>query len=104
MPNVVPFAQFKICENTHGGVLLIVLLLVKKTCNFTKSNTLSWVFFTFYKLCKCYQIAQRTTNISDQCFDREKTDQEIFTANRLIGFFVNGPLVSNGLVTGNMPY
>ena len=30
-------------------------------CNFTKINTLSWAFFTFFKLYKCYQIAQRTT-------------------------------------------
>ena len=29
-----------------------------KACNFTKSNTPPWVFFTFFKLCKCYQIAQ----------------------------------------------
>ena len=27
-------------------------------CNFTKSNTLSWMFFTFFKLYKWYQIAQ----------------------------------------------
>ena len=26
--------------------------------NITKSRTLSWVFFTFFKLCKGYQIAQ----------------------------------------------
>ena len=31
------------------------------TCNFTKINTPSWVFFTFSKLYKWYQIAQRTT-------------------------------------------
>ena len=31
-------------------------------CNFTKSNTLSWVFFMFFKLYQRYQIAQRTTN------------------------------------------
>ena len=30
-------------------------------CNFNKSNTLSWVLFTFLKLCKWYQIAQRIT-------------------------------------------
>ena len=31
-------------------------------CNFSKSNTSPWVFFTFYRLSKWYQIAQRTTN------------------------------------------
>ena len=29
--------------------------------NFTKGNTLAWVFFTFFKLYKWYQIAQRIT-------------------------------------------
>ena len=29
-----------------------------KACNFTKSNTPPWVFFTFFKLYKWYQIAQ----------------------------------------------
>ena len=29
--------------------------------NFTKSNTLPWVFFTFFKLHKYYQIAQSIT-------------------------------------------
>ena len=35
---------------THGGVLL-----------FTKSNTPPWVFFTFFKVYKWYQIAQNIT-------------------------------------------
>ena len=30
--------------------------------DFTKSNTPPWVFFTFFKLHKWYQIAQRITN------------------------------------------
>ena len=41
-------------RNPHGGLLLLV------ACNFTKSKT-PWVFFTFFKLYKWYQIAQRTT-------------------------------------------
>ena len=44
-------------KNTHGGVLFLVKLQVV-ACNFTKSNSSSWVFFTFFKL---YQIAQRIT-------------------------------------------
>ena len=32
-----------------------------KACNFTKSNTPPWVFFTFFKLYEWYQIAQSTT-------------------------------------------
>ena len=42
--------NFENGKNTHGGVLLLE--------NFTKSNTLPKVFFTFFKLCKWYRIAQ----------------------------------------------
>ena len=48
-------------KNTHGGVLILVKLQAK-AWKFTKINTPPWVFFTFFKLYKCYQIAQRTTN------------------------------------------
>ena len=43
--------NLKNVKNTHGGV----------TCNFTKINTPPWVFFTFFKLYKWYQIEQRIT-------------------------------------------
>ena len=43
--DLVPFVQLKNVKNTHRGVLLLV------ACNFTKSNTPPWVFFTFFKLC-----------------------------------------------------
>ena len=46
--------------NTHGGVLLSVKLQAA-TYNFTKSNASPWVFFTFFKLCKWYQIVQSIT-------------------------------------------
>ena len=48
--NLVPFVQFKNVKNTHGEVLLSV-------CNFTKGSVPPWVFFTFLKLYKWYQIA-----------------------------------------------
>ena len=35
--------------------------LLKLACIFTKINTPQWVLFTFFKLYKCYQIAQRIT-------------------------------------------
>ena len=38
-------------------------------CNFTKINTPLWVFFTFFKLYKCYQIAQRTTYMLQICIE-----------------------------------
>ena len=44
--DLVPFAQFKICRS----VTLIKLQV--EACNFIKSNTPSWVFFTFLKLHK----------------------------------------------------
>ena len=53
--DLVPFVQFKNLKNTHAGVLLLVKLQA------SKSNTPPWVFFTFFKLYKWYQIAQRTT-------------------------------------------
>ena len=43
-------------KSTHGGVLLLEKFQV---CNFDKSSTPPWVFFTFFKLYKWYQIAQR---------------------------------------------
>ena len=49
-------------KNTRWGVLLLVKLQAL-ACNFTISNTPLWVFFTFFKLYKCYQIAQRITNM-----------------------------------------
>ena len=55
----VPFAQFKKRENSHEGVLL--LKLQNKACNFTKNNSPPWVFFTFFKLHKRYQITQSIT-------------------------------------------
>ena len=47
-------------QNTYGGVLILEKLQAE-TCNFTKINPAPWVFFTFFKLYKWYQIAQRTT-------------------------------------------
>ena len=52
--------NLKNLKNTHGAVLILVKLQVS-SCNFTKINTPPWVFFTFFKLYKWYQIAQRTT-------------------------------------------
>ena len=35
-----------------------------EACNFTKINTPPWVFFTFFKLHKCCQIAKSITDLS----------------------------------------
>ena len=63
--DLVLFVQFKKRENTHGGVSILVKLQAL-ACNFTKINTPSWVFLTFFKLYKWYQIVQRTTYL-DSC-------------------------------------
>ena len=52
--------NLKNVKNTHGGVLLLVKSQAK-ACNFNKSNTPPWLFVTFFKLHKQYQIVQRIT-------------------------------------------
>ena len=56
------FAQFgTICtyyknvESTHGELLHLIKLQAK-AYNSTESNTSPWVFYTFFKLYKLYQI------------------------------------------------
>ena len=53
-----PLYNLKNVENTHEGVLRLVNCRLKPA---TKSNTPPWVFFTFFKLYKWYQIAQSDT-------------------------------------------
>ena len=53
----VPFVQSKKRENTHGET---------STCNFTKSNSLPWVFFTFFKFHEWYRIARSITSNQDR--------------------------------------
>ena len=60
--DLVPFVQFKKREKHSGRSVTF-----SKACNFTKSNTLPSVFFTFFKLYDWYQIAQRISNRS-KCF------------------------------------
>ena len=43
--------NLKNVKNSHGGVLLLVKLQTEAS-NLTKSNTPSWLFFMFFKLCK----------------------------------------------------
>ena len=43
--------NLKNAKSTHGRVLLLIKLQFE-ACNFTKSDTPPWVFFTFLKLCK----------------------------------------------------
>ena len=45
------FYNLKNVKNSHGGVLLLEKLQAE-AYNYTKSNTLPWMFFTFFKLYK----------------------------------------------------
>ena len=58
--------NLKNVKNTHGGILILVKLH-GEACNFDKINTPPWVLFTFFKLYKWYQIAQRTTYMLNDC-------------------------------------
>ena len=83
------FLHEYICDALHDLILFVqfkkrgkhpwrsvTFILQLKPCNFTKSNTPPWVFFTFFKLYKWYQIAQNITYI--WC------DTKIFTENSSI--------------------
>ena len=49
--------NLKNVKNAHGGVLLLA-------SNISKSSTLPWAFFKFFKLYKWYQIAQSITDFA----------------------------------------
>ena len=49
--------NLKSVKNTHRRVFIL------KARNFNKSNTPPWVFFTFFKLQKQYQIAQNVLKV-----------------------------------------
>ena len=61
--------NFKNVKNTHGGVLHLVKLQAEAS-NFTNSDTPPWMFFTFSKLYKWYQIAQSVSFILCKFFFR----------------------------------
>ena len=59
--DLVPFVKFKKREKHSWRSVNFRVKLQAKACNFTKINTPPWVFFTFLKLYKWYQIALRIT-------------------------------------------
>ena len=70
--NFVPFVQIKKREKHPWRSLLLA-------CNFTKSNTPPWVFFTFFKLYRWYKIAQRITIYHrEYCFYLTKWNHLVF--------------------------
>ena len=54
---LVPFLQFKKREKLPWRSV-IFSKVANRSRHFTKSNAPPWIFFTFFKLCKWYQIAQ----------------------------------------------
>ena len=64
------FKKYKL-NGEQGKVLQYIFILNKcnvlkdlaEACNLTKSHILPWVFFTFLKLYKQYQISHRITNV-----------------------------------------
>ena len=52
-------------------------------CNFTKSNTPPWVFFTFFKLHKWYQILQSSKLFAVTITESWEQSKLAFTYSRL---------------------
>ena len=59
--------NFKNVENTPGGVVFLVQLQASAG-NITKTITPPWVFLTFFKLYKWYQIAQSIVYVFHSLF------------------------------------
>ena len=80
MRDLVTFVQFKKHEKNQWRSA--------KFCNYTKSNTPPWVFFTFFKLQKLYQIAQSITYVNlvlSSClliYKHKYVSRELFSKSR----------------------
>ena len=63
------FYYLKNVKNTCGGELLLVKLKAK-SCNSIKSKTPPYVFFTYFKVYKWYQISQSVSceGLTNSCF------------------------------------
>ena len=85
--------NLKNVKNIHGGVLLLVKLQAS-ACNFTKSNTPLWVFFTFFKLYEWYQIAQRTTYNYTFLY-KDSSGKHIFLSNLFVCVRTSKVAISN---------
>ena len=81
--------NLKNVKNTNRGVLPLVKLQTS-AYSFTKTH-LPWVFFTFFKLCKWYQIAQTASHVPFK-HDIDETVLEC-----LIGTIMSSVMVSHQL-------
>ena len=80
--DLVPFLQFKKRERLSWRILLLVKSQVL-VYNFTKSETPPWVFFTFFKLYKWYQMTQRVSNTYYANYFTMKVFERFYTGNFL---------------------
>ena len=78
------FCNLKNVKNHHGGVFLFVKSQAS-ACNFTKSKTLPWVFFTFFKLYKCIKLR----NASHIVYAYTVSLVILFYAHSYLCFFFN---------------
>ena len=100
--------NLKNVKNTPEGVLLLVKLQ-SSASNFTKSNTSPWVFFTFFKLYKWYQIAQSVSynthmimmNSFGEMVDRRKALSLVYSQDHCQTF--SPPQISDTPHTGFIP-
>ena len=91
--------NFKTVKNTHGGLLLLAKLQAT-TCGFTKSNIPPWVFFTFLKVYKWYQIGQRISYMLAGNF--------VIYSAKISRFWktdpkITRPVIINELIDTNLP-
>ena len=61
LQDLVPFVQLKKREKNHWRIVTYSEVAELLAWNFTKSSTPPWVFFTFFELCKWYQIVENNT-------------------------------------------
>ena len=71
--DLLPLCNLKSVKNNHGGVLFLVKL------QSFKSNTPTWVFFTFFKL---YQITQNITVTQSICLLKNSYSQAVLSPQR----------------------
>ena len=86
--DLVPFLQFKNCEQYPWRSFTFSFILTFTFINCTKSNINSWVFFTFMKLCKWLKNRRKASH---------KKQQPIFYTNLV------GEIVVMAHATSNKP-
>ena len=80
--DLVPFVQFKKREKHPWRSATFSKVFRLKAFTFTKNNTPPWVFFTFFKLYKWYQIAQNiTSEFAINTWELKNSWEQLFWGN-----------------------